>query len=425
MTFASPEMPFRGRVARMARQAGWLPVLMGLGVALNVAPAVAQLMLQGSGPGETVRIFNTDLAVLEARQDRDDLPCTVTPQKPMLGFDLKFHTSYEVAVPLKELSGTENLLTIIFRVSKEGVQEAPAYFSQKIKVPAIEEDARGEAYLTGTFDLGEGKYHVDWLMRDRAERVCAHNWESEAVLPAKDKQVGVVLGPGAIQPADPDQFRDEPPVERATQDQPLNVKVLVNFAPQNSRSPVLRPMDTGALVSILRGIAREPRIGKFSVVAFNMHEQKVLYRKDNSGQIDFPAIGQAVSALQLGTVDLKRLENKHGETDFLAGLIRKEMTDCQADAVIFAGPKALLEENVSPDVLKEIGELDYPVFYMNYNLYPNAVPWKDSIGHAVKFFKGVEYTISRPKDLWYSVTEMVGRIAKARRRAVGSLPATQ
>jgi hypothetical protein len=51
---------------------------------------------------------------------------------------------------------------------------------------------------------------------------------------------------------------------------------------------------------------------------------------------------------------------------------------------------------------------------MNYNLNPQAVPWRDSIGHAVKLFKGTEYTISRPRDLWFSVTEMVSRIVKSR-----------
>jgi hypothetical protein len=49
---------------------------------------------------------------------------------------------------------------------------------------------------------------------------------------------------------------------------------------------------------------------------------------------------------------------------------------------------------------------------MNYNLNPQAVPWRDSISHAVRFFKGTEYTISRPKDLWVAVNEMVSRIVK-------------
>jgi hypothetical protein len=72
----------------------------------------------------------------------------------------------------------------------------------------------------------------------------------------------------------------------------------------------------------------------------------------------------------------------------------------------------MLEENISQDSLRQIGELNFPVFYMNYNLYPQAVPWNDTISKAVKYLKGQEYTISRPRDLWYAVTEMVSRIVK-------------
>jgi hypothetical protein len=176
----------------------------------------------------------------------------------------------------------------------------------------------------------------------------------------------------------------------------------------------LQPLDTSALVSILRSIARDPRIGKFTVIAFNLQEQKVVYRSENAERIDFPALGESLAALNLGTVDLKRLSQKHGDTEFLTDLIRREIssTPDSTDAVVFAGPKAMLEENIPQDSLKEIGNLKYPVFYMNYNLYPQAVPWNDSIGKAVKFLKGYEYTISKPRDLWFAVSEMVTRIVK-------------
>jgi hypothetical protein len=61
---------------------------------------------------------------------------------------------------------------------------------------------------------------------------------------------------------------------------------------------------------------------------------------------------------------------------------------------------------------------------MNYNLNPQAVPWKDSISHAIRAFKGTEYTISRPRDLWFSTTEMVNRIIRNKRQHVLSSAAT-
>jgi hypothetical protein len=390
-------------------------------------PVLSQMILPGSGAGSVVRIFNTDMAVLEMREPRKDLPCAVTPVKALVGFDLRFHAGYEVTVPLRELAGSENLLTILFRVTNESNKEDPIYFSQRIRVPSIDEESKGDAYLTGAFDLGEGKYTVDWLMRDRTERVCSSYWDVEAVLPAKDKQLGLVLTPGAIAAAEGDQFREEPPVERAQGETPLNVKVLVNFAPQNARATSLRPIDTAALVSILRSISREPRIGRFSLVAFNIQEQRIVFRQADADKIDFPKLGEALSSLKLGTVDLARLGQKHGETEFLANLIKAEMAEAtvRPDAVVFAGPKVMLEANVEQEDLRGVGEVDYPVFYMNYNLFPQAVPWKDAISHAVKYFKGYEFTISRPRDLWFSVTDMVSRIVRVKSNRRASVAATQ
>ena len=387
------------------------------GFLMTVALARAQIIMPGSGPNGEVNIFNTDLAVLEAGEPRKDLPCTVTPSKPGIGFDLRFHTGYEVNIPLKELAGSENMLNILFRVSKQDRPEKYTYFVQHIRVPMIEEDSKGDAYMSGSFDVGEGNYHVDWLIRDRAERVCSSYWDSEAVIPAKDRPLSLAIQPGAIQRTDGEQFKEEPPVQRVSGEAPLNVKVLVNFAPQNSLSATLQPLDTSALVSILRSIVRDPRIGKFSIIAFNMQEQRVVYRQEDVDRIDFPALGEALGSLNLGTVDLKRLGEKHGDTDFLADLVRKEVpanSRNHPDALIFAGPKVMLDANVPQDTLKEAGDVDFPVFYMNYNLNPQAVPWKDAISRTVHFFRGTEYTISRPRDLWVAVSEMVSRIVKSR-----------
>jgi hypothetical protein len=375
-------------------------------------------MLEGQtflAGGKAPRLFGTDMSVLEAGEARQDLPCKVEDVKPVLGFDLKFHAGFDVSFPMRELAGNENLLTIVFRVTPENDPHGSRYFIQRLKVPEIEEDAKGDAVLHGGFDLGEGKYKVDWLMRDRAERVCSSSWKLEAELPVKDKEISMNLTPTVVSPTEMEQFREEPPVAREGDGGLLNVKVMVNFAPQRSHSATLQPVDTSALVSILRTISRDPRIGKFSLVAFNMQDQKVIHRQELCERIDFPKIGESLGDLKLGTVDLKKLQVKNSETEFLSELLQKEVGGEQHfDALIFAGPKVLLDQNVPQEALKMVGAVDYPVFYLNYNLYPQQIPWRDSIGHAVKFFHGMEYTISRPRDLWFAVSEMVGKIGKAR-----------
>jgi len=389
-----------------------------------LASTGGMMAAQSLVPGGTSRLFPSDAAVLEAQELRKDIPCSVTPVKPLLGFDLKFHAGYEVAVPLRELSGSSNQLTMLFRVIPEGHEEDAIYLSQRMSVPSIDDDAKGDAYLRGAFDVGEGKYHIDWLMRDRSERFCSSDWDIEAALAPKDRDMALDITARQIEPVDMEPFKQEPPVERDSREPPLNVKVMVNFAPQNALSATLQPLDTNALVSILRNIARDPRIGKFSIVAFNMQEQRVIYRQDSAAQIDFPALGEALTSLNLGTVNLKNLEQKHSDTDFLGSLMKREMKGDadQPDAMIIAGPKVMLDDAVPQDTLKDIGEPRYPVFYMNYNLNPQANPWRDAIGSAVKTMKGAEYTISRPRDLFFAWSEIMGRIVKSKFGRTAALP---
>jgi hypothetical protein len=384
----------------------------------NAVILLCPLGLTAQAPmGNAVRINPSDLTVLEAREVRKDLVCTVTPGKPELGFDLRFHVGFDVSVPLNELSGNENQLTILFRVIPDSHKDQPSYFVQHIHVPEIADDAKGDANLRGTVDLGEGSYHVDWLMRDRSERVCSFYWDSEAALPAKDKQVELALTPGSVERAVLEQFGEEPPVQRTVVTTPLNIKVLVNFAPQFSDASAMRASDTMALVTMLRRIAREPNFGKFTLVAFNIQEQRVVYRQSSADKIDFPALGEAVHNIKLGTVDVKRLSQKHGEIEFLTDLIKKEVAagGDHPDAVIFAGPKIMLDDSMPEDQIRPFAtDVDFPVFYVNYNLYPLDMPWKDTVSHAVKLFRGTEYTISRPRDLWFAVSEMVSRIVKSK-----------
>jgi hypothetical protein len=404
----------RGRGATRA----FLPCLALISPALcfNIRPLAAQELMQPSAPGGEVRLFSSDSAMLEASDNRKDLPCTVTPVKPVLGFDMRFHAGYDVSTPLKELAGSENQLTMVFRVTPEGHADSAVYFKQHYSVPAIDENAGGAAFLQGGFELGEGKYHVDWLMRDRQERVCTYHWDSEASIPQRDRPMTVDIPAGGIRAFDPELFKAEAPVERDRAATPLNVKVMVNFAPQDSASSTMQPFDTVCLVSILRSIVRDPHVGSFSLVAYNMQEQRIIYRQEGASQIDFPALGQALHSLNLGTVDLKKLSQKHSDSEFLSKLITSEVKDDKSppDAVIFAGPKIMLDDGIPPETLKALTDVKFPVFYMNYNLNPTVNPWRDAIGVTVRALKGAEFTIARPRDLFFSWADIVGRIVKSK-----------
>jgi hypothetical protein len=379
------------------------------------------MLLKPASEGERVNPLPSDLAILESDQARKDLPCMVNSRKPDLGFDLRFHTGYDVTIPLSELSGEGSLLTVVFRAYPEGAADHAAYFVQKFRVPAVEEDAKGDAALSGYLDLGPGKYHFDWLMRDRMERICSSSWSVEAALSPKDRAMPLFIAPNEIAQSSPEPFVNDGPRPALGASDGVRVKLLVNFSPQDEQSATLQRSDTEALVSIMKSIERDPHVNRISLVAFNMGESRIVYRQDSESGIDFAALGKALDRVKLGTVSVQQLGDKHGETNFLEHLIETEVarTD-QPDAVIFAGPKAMLNADVPQSELRRIGEVECPVFYMNYNLNPQAVPWKDSISHAIKAFNGTEYTISRPRDLWTTTSEMLNRIVRSKRQKTAS-----
>jgi hypothetical protein len=408
-----------GRILFQLRLAGSMSALLVFSTLAAAPLASSQILLRASQAGEEVNLMPTDLASLESEEPRKDLPCSVSERKPELGFDLRFHSGYDVSVPLRELAGDGEFLTVLFRVYPEADKSRSAYFVQHFKVPDIDDGAKGDATLQGIIDVGEGKYHIDWLMRDRSERICSSAWDVEAALAPKEKSIPLFIKSNDVSQSVPEPFVNEAfarslPATGSS----LNLKLLVNFAPQLRGSASLKRSDVDALVTILKTIERDPHVGHISLVAFNIDETKVVYRQDNGETIDFPALGKALDSVKLGTVDFGRLSDKHSETGFLEELIEKEVggtPNTHPDGVIFAGPKAILSADVPQDDLRRIGDIECPVFYLNYNLNPQAVPWKDSISHAIRVFKGTEYTISRPKDLWFSTTEVVSRILRSRR----------
>ncbi len=368
-----------------------------------------------------MRLLPSDSAVLDLGEPRSDLPCAVRPVKPELGFDFKFRSSYQVSIAMNDLADAGHLLTILFRVISEGRPEAPVYFVQRIPVPVLDADVKGRAELTGAFVLSEGKYHVDWLMRDLQERFCASSWDVEARVDAKDTQVSREVVPGLIQPVEAPFLAAEARAERDERRSLLNVMIIVNFAPQDLQSVTLSDIDMEGLAAILRKIARDARIGSYSVVACSIKAQQVIYRQSNAAHIDLPALGEALKSLNLARVDVKQLSVKNGETEFLTNLTTDAYQSNQPDGLIFVSPKYPLAVDVNRETIDGLRYPDRPVFYLNYNLEPALYPWRDAIGRLVKRLGGYEYTISRPRDLLNAWSEIVARmlISHSRQTAGG------
>ena len=391
-----------------------------------VAPAVAygQEMIRASLSGNDLYLSHSDIAVLGAEATRDDLPCTVEPLDPKLEYDLNFQAGYVARVPLASLAGKGNELRVLFRIESlddEGAE--PVYFRERYDVPSIEPEATGDATLPGKYRLGPGRYKVSWLMRDRAERVCAHSWEIAAETLEGFEKLAASPSAAKISEASDEIFVEDPPIRRAA-GKLLHVKLMVSFSPVDLAKVKLSDYDMRAVVSMLRVLAREPQIGELSLVAYNAHEERVIYESGRRTRIDFEELGEAVESSLSGMVNIEQLQDEQSSEKFIKSLFERHLTrrgiaesddPAPPDLVVFLGPKVVFEKPASSALLAESARLQVPIFYFIYNRNPRSYPWRDAVSAGLKNFDIKELDITGAKDFGRSMQQWVEVLAQIRR----------
>ena len=382
-------------------------------VLLTTGDAGAQSLLSRLEPERPLTLFPSDSSVLELHKPRHDLPCVVEPYKPQLDLDLMFQTGFRVTLPTKALAGTENMLTILFRVTAAKRRDQPVYFSWSIRVPLIKQSGRRRIELSGAFLVGEGKYYVDWLMRDLSGRFCASFWDFEAKVGAKHGPAQIIAQ-DVIKPVRTDPFADEPSIERSSEERLLSVTVIVNLNNRLLGPAIFAETDRYGLAAILRMIGRHPRIGRYSVVACSLQSQQVLYRQDAAPQIDMRSLGEALDPGVLSRVSVDQLVMKNDLAGFLSKLIAEELGKPLPDAFVLVSNECRLDFRMPREA---ISHWTRPVFYLNLR-YSERDAWPspdDVFGRIARQLHAVEYTINQPFDLFKAWSNIVSQIARADR----------
>ena len=158
-----------------------------------------------------MRLLTLDAAVLEAQDVRKDLPCTVTPIKPALGFDLKFHAGYEVSCPAQGAGRLgEPAHHGVPRDTRRTIPIEPVYFSQTHSGTRDRRGRRRSGLPAGHLRCGRGQLpHRLADARPRPSGSAPSTGISEASCPAKDKQMALDIAADVIRPADTEPFKQE------------------------------------------------------------------------------------------------------------------------------------------------------------------------------------------------------------------------
>jgi hypothetical protein len=366
---------------------------------LTISPVFGQALIENSRVPEEWRDFSL-------QDDEPKLECSIKPIKPRLNYSFRFETGYVVQVPMSQYTGKGHWLATFFRVTPEHQQRNPVYFFSKAelpKAPATNVDIE----LSGGYVVGAGKYRVDMIVTDDSGRVCADKWTIKAKLDRKERGIEPGLAAGM---AGEISLREWTHGSRGPGDeQGYRATILMNASPVLPGRVRLGGHDRVLLLSSLASLVERLPLHSVRLIVFSLDQQREIYRSENFEPADFGNVANALSSLELGTVDYSVLKNRSGHLDLVADLIAESSEGETSDAVVFLGPKPWHFDKVQRSALPERTLGSPPFFYVQFRPYMAAASWTDTVMNAVKRMGGQVFDVYRPADF----AEAIGSITRA------------
>jgi hypothetical protein len=373
------------------------------------------------------------------------LRCEINPVRPSLNFGFRFQAGYTVDIPFAQFHGSGHGLTAYARVTPQGRE--PVYMMKTEALPeAPETDV--DAVTGGAFVVGEGTYGLEVLVEDDLHRNCRGSWQIQARRGGSERQLNQTTPPGTVEelsgigPRTGD-AKPGPRIGRIT--------ILVHAAPLSPNLSSLQPDDVRRVVDSLSSLLRELPAQSVRLIAFNLEQRAVIFRKDGFAASQNGELAAALNQLELGVLDYRILRDRPEPMDLLLGLVQAELQDPQPpDALIVLGPPTPMHEDVRPDALGKRLTAAPPVFDLQYRFDRPLPPWPlpprrgpnsrvrtsdaltmpdppmpaapraqgtfgpltDTIENLVSRLKGQTIPVSTPHDLADAIQRMEQRIPK-------------
>ena len=317
----------------------------GRGAACLVAlagSAAAQLVVN---PGR----LRARIEIFEPKPGENLLHCEVTPVHPMLNFSFRYQAGYRVAMPASQFTGSGHRLIVLIRITPDQADAAPVYLAAMQRLPEIP-DTHAQLRFGGGYLLGEGSYHVDWVLMDERDRVFRKSWRVDVHRSHAEHNVKVAMEPGTVLDVT---LRGARLVARESDDTAaLRLTILLHAAPIFPRRTHLGGNDIGTLISAVASLVESMRVRQIRLIVFNLEQQKELYRNEDFMLAAMPAVARSMNTVELDTVDYQVLKNRGGHVDLLTGLLNEELNrEPRSDVVLFLGPASHFDDRIPADVL--------------------------------------------------------------------------
>ncbi len=315
---------------------------------------------------------------LEYHEGEKSLRCDVEPTKPVLNFGLRLQAGYLLEVPLVQYSGTGHTWTTTVRVTPEGGRE-PAYLADLVALP-LNPHPEFTARTTGTFLLGEGRYHVEFAVADDIGRICRKDWQIAATPDRSERSIKVAIPEGTVA----DLSYSPPSTAPAVPPIPRRITVMMNSSPPHKPRfrPALQPgmivphndapefVDyREALLGILSSLLEKFPGTAVRLVVFDFDQQREVLRQDGFTLKDMSKAAHAADDMEHWVVTVRELQQQPGRWGLLANLIRREIGEPdRSDVILFLGPRIGSAGELPPHFLEAEKHAEQRFLYLQYSL---------------------------------------------------------
>jgi hypothetical protein len=179
----------------------------------------------------------------------------------------------------------------------------------------------------------------------------------------------------------------------------------------NPGSAKLYAWDRVFLLETLFSLLRETPYKSIRLIAFNLDQQKELFRDDQFNVHSLTKLEQSLQDAEMATVSYQALQRK-GWSELLTKLTQDELrTANPSDAVIFLGPSSRFEDKIPKATLTTLENNGRPFFYFEY--YPwflKGREFPDAIHFLTKDLHGTVFPIHTAPELAVSIHKMLSQL---------------
>jgi hypothetical protein len=188
----------------------------------------------------------------------------------------------------------------------------------------------------------------------------------------------------------------------------LNLTILLNAAPMDPYATKLRAWDRALLLDSLASLLKQVGFKSVRVVAFNLDQQREVFRDSSFDQTSWSKLSTALRDLELGSVSYHVLTRQQGWSDLIQQLIREQINTAEpSDAVIFLGPTSRILSRIPREYLPREKGLRPRLFYLDYCAYwVRNSEFSDSLAHATRDLGGRIMRIHSPGELAKAIHEI-------------------